>query len=49
LPFAGIAGAIDDTLAGIPVRPVRHFSDLYAVDAEARALARELVQGTRVT
>jgi 1-deoxy-D-xylulose-5-phosphate reductoisomerase len=48
LPFTGIPRTIDETLEGIPVRPVRHFSDLYDVDAEARARARELVQGTRV-
>jgi len=45
LPFLGIAEVIEQTLAGLPDRPVRHFSDLYAADAEARERARELCQG----
>jgi len=45
LPFLGIADVIAQTLASLPERPVRHFSDLYAADAEARERARELCQG----
>ena len=45
LPFLGIAEVIEQTLAALPERPVRHFSDLYAADAEARETARELCQG----
>jgi 1-deoxy-D-xylulose-5-phosphate reductoisomerase len=45
LPFLGIADVIEQTLAALPERPVRHFSDLYAADAEAREQARELCQG----
>jgi 1-deoxy-D-xylulose-5-phosphate reductoisomerase len=45
LPFLGIAEVIEQTLAALPERPVRHFSDLYAADAEAREQARELCQG----
>jgi 1-deoxy-D-xylulose-5-phosphate reductoisomerase len=45
LPFLGIADVIEQTLAALPERPVRHFSDLYAADSEARDHARELCQG----
>jgi 1-deoxy-D-xylulose-5-phosphate reductoisomerase len=45
LPFLGIAEVIEQTLAALPERPVRHFSDLYKADAEARERARELCQG----
>jgi 1-deoxy-D-xylulose-5-phosphate reductoisomerase len=45
LSFLGIAEVVGQTLAALPGRPVRHFSDLYAVDAEARERARELCQG----
>jgi 1-deoxy-D-xylulose-5-phosphate reductoisomerase len=40
LPFTGIARVIDSTLAELPARPVRHFSDLYEADAQAREVAR---------
>ncbi len=36
---------IEQTLDALPPTPVRHFSDLYAADAEARERARELCQG----
>lgn len=36
LPFSGIPRVIEDTLQALPVRPLRHFSDLYDADAEAR-------------
>ncbi len=45
LPFLGIPDVIEQTLAALPPTPVRHFSDLYAADAEARERARELCQG----
>ena len=47
LPFPGIARVIQGALAELPARPVRHFSDLYRADEEARAVARELVAGVR--
>ena len=36
LPFTGIPRVIEDTLQALPARPLRHFSDLYDADAEAR-------------
>ncbi|HEX2161219.1 MAG TPA: 1-deoxy-D-xylulose-5-phosphate reductoisomerase [Thermoleophilaceae bacterium] len=45
LPFLGIPAVIEQTLAALPERPVRHFSDLYAADAEARERAREACEG----
>ena len=42
LPFLGIPAVIEDTLAALPPRPIGHFSDLYAADAEARERSREL-------
>ncbi|HEX2232002.1 MAG TPA: 1-deoxy-D-xylulose-5-phosphate reductoisomerase [Thermoleophilaceae bacterium] len=40
LSFTGIARVIESTLAELPPRPLREFSDLYAADSEARAVAR---------
>jgi 1-deoxy-D-xylulose-5-phosphate reductoisomerase len=40
LSFTNIAGVIESTLSELPARPVRHFSDLYGADAEAREVAR---------
>jgi len=40
LSFTGIARVIESTLAELPARPVRHFSDLYGADSEAREVAR---------
>jgi 1-deoxy-D-xylulose-5-phosphate reductoisomerase len=40
LPFTGIARVIESTLSELPVRPVRHFSDLYEADTLAREIAR---------
>jgi 1-deoxy-D-xylulose-5-phosphate reductoisomerase len=40
LSFTGIARVIESTLSELPAQPVRHFSDLYAADAEAREVAR---------
>ena len=45
LPFTGIAEVIERALEAMPAEPVRHFSDLYTVDAEARERARELTPG----
>jgi 1-deoxy-D-xylulose-5-phosphate reductoisomerase len=47
LPFLGIPEVIERALAAVPVQPLRHFSDLYAADVEARERARELVAGVR--
>jgi 1-deoxy-D-xylulose-5-phosphate reductoisomerase len=43
LPFTGIAEVIERTLDELAPAPVRHFSDLYAADAEAREVARGLL------
>jgi 1-deoxy-D-xylulose-5-phosphate reductoisomerase len=40
LSFTGIAAVIESTLSELPARPVRHFSDLYQADDEAREIAR---------
>jgi 1-deoxy-D-xylulose-5-phosphate reductoisomerase len=40
LSFLGIARVIESTLSELPALPVRHFSDLYAADAQAREVAR---------
>jgi 1-deoxy-D-xylulose-5-phosphate reductoisomerase len=40
LSFTGIARVIESTLGELPARPLRHFSDLYAADSEAREVAR---------
>ena len=45
LPFAAIADVIERTLEAMPAAPVGHFSDLFAVDAEARERAGEAAQG----
>jgi 1-deoxy-D-xylulose-5-phosphate reductoisomerase len=42
LPFTGIAEVIDRTLEAVPAKSVRHFSDLYKADAEAREAARRV-------
>jgi len=47
LTFLGIPDVIERTLDELPTRPVRHFSDLYAADAEAREQARDLCQAAR--
>jgi 1-deoxy-D-xylulose-5-phosphate reductoisomerase len=45
LSFIGIAEVIERVLDELPTEPVRHFSDLYRADAEARERARALVEG----
>jgi 1-deoxy-D-xylulose-5-phosphate reductoisomerase len=42
IAFTGIAWVIEQTLEQLPAQPVRHFSDLYAADAEARERARSV-------
>ena len=42
IAFTAIARVIEQTLEQLPPRPVRHFSDLYAADAEAREVARSV-------
>ena len=42
LPFTGIAEVIDRTLDAVPAKSVRHFSDLYTADTEAREAARKV-------
>ena len=42
LPFTGIAEVIDRTLEAVPAKSVRHFSDLYKADSEAREAARRV-------
>src|SRR3954468_9313537 len=45
LAFTGIAEVIERALDAHEPGPVRHFSDLYRADAEARVGARELIGG----
>jgi 1-deoxy-D-xylulose-5-phosphate reductoisomerase len=40
LSFTGIPRVIESTLSELPAQPVRHFSDLYAADSQARDVAR---------
>jgi 1-deoxy-D-xylulose-5-phosphate reductoisomerase len=40
LPFTGIPHVIESTLSELPAKPVRHFSDLYEADTQAREIAR---------
>ena len=42
LGFTGIPEVIDRTLEAVPPKSVRHFSDLYAADTEAREAARRV-------
>ncbi|HEX4753685.1 MAG TPA: 1-deoxy-D-xylulose-5-phosphate reductoisomerase [Solirubrobacterales bacterium] len=44
LPFTGIAAVIEQTLEAMPARPVTHFEDLFATDAEARERAAASVR-----
>jgi 1-deoxy-D-xylulose-5-phosphate reductoisomerase len=43
IPFTAIAEVVERTLEALPASPPSHFEDLYAVDAEARERARELI------
>jgi 1-deoxy-D-xylulose-5-phosphate reductoisomerase len=44
IPFTGIPEVIDRSLEAVPGGPVRHFEDLFEVDAAARKHARGLVE-----
>jgi len=48
IPFTGISEVIDKCLEAIPGGPVRHFEDLFDVDAAAREHARGLIEGLTV-
>jgi 1-deoxy-D-xylulose-5-phosphate reductoisomerase len=47
LPFLGIPEIVERTLEAVASGPVRHFSDLYAADSEARERAREMLDRVR--
>jgi 1-deoxy-D-xylulose-5-phosphate reductoisomerase len=43
IPYTGIAEVVERTLEALPPTTPGHFEDLFAVDAEARERARELI------
>jgi 1-deoxy-D-xylulose-5-phosphate reductoisomerase len=45
IPFTGIAAVIERVLEEMPARPVGHFDDLFATDAEARRRSEDQVRG----
>jgi 1-deoxy-D-xylulose-5-phosphate reductoisomerase len=45
IPFTGIAAVIERVLEEMPARPITHFDDLFATDAEARERSEERVRG----
>ncbi len=45
IPFTGIAAVIERVLEEMPARPVTHFDDLFAADAEARERSEQQVRG----
>jgi 1-deoxy-D-xylulose-5-phosphate reductoisomerase len=45
IPFTGIAAVIEAVLEEMPARPVTHFDDLFATDAEARQRSQDQVRG----
>jgi 1-deoxy-D-xylulose-5-phosphate reductoisomerase len=45
IPFTGIAEVIEHVLEEMPARPVTHFEDLFATDAEARKRSEDQVRG----
>jgi 1-deoxy-D-xylulose-5-phosphate reductoisomerase len=45
IPFTGIAAVIERVLEEMPARPVTHFDDLFATDAEARRRSEDRVRG----
>jgi 1-deoxy-D-xylulose-5-phosphate reductoisomerase len=45
IPFTGIAAVIERVLEEMPARPVTHFDDLFATDAEARERSAAQVRG----
>ena len=49
IPFTAIAEVVERTLEALPAVTPGHFEDLFAVDAEARERARELIERVGVT
>jgi 1-deoxy-D-xylulose-5-phosphate reductoisomerase len=45
IPFIGIPAVIEGVLEEMPARPVTHFDDLFATDAEARERSEEQIRG----
>jgi 1-deoxy-D-xylulose-5-phosphate reductoisomerase len=45
IPFTGIAAVVERVLEEMPARPVGHFEDLFAADAEARQRAAQRLEG----
>jgi 1-deoxy-D-xylulose-5-phosphate reductoisomerase len=45
IPFTAIPAVIERVLEEMPARPVTHFADLFAADAEARERSEEQVRG----
>ncbi len=45
IPFTGIAAVIERVLEEMPARPITHFDDLFATDAEARERSESQVRG----
>jgi 1-deoxy-D-xylulose-5-phosphate reductoisomerase len=45
IPFTAIPAVIEAVLEAMPARPVGHFDDLFAADAEARERSEEQVRG----
>ncbi|HYJ21217.1 MAG TPA: 1-deoxy-D-xylulose-5-phosphate reductoisomerase [Solirubrobacterales bacterium] len=45
IPFTGIPMVIEHVLEEMPARPVTHFDDLFATDAEARRRSEDQVRG----
>jgi len=45
IPFTGIPAVIERVLEEMPARPVTHFDDLFATDAEARERSEEQIRG----
>jgi 1-deoxy-D-xylulose-5-phosphate reductoisomerase len=45
IPFTGIAAIVERVLEEMPARPVTHFDDLFATDAEARERTESQVRG----
>jgi 1-deoxy-D-xylulose-5-phosphate reductoisomerase len=45
IPFTGISAVIERVLEEMPARPISHFDDLFATDAEARQRSHGQVRG----
>jgi 1-deoxy-D-xylulose-5-phosphate reductoisomerase len=45
IPFTGIAAVIERVLEEMPARPIGHFDELFATDAEARRRSEDQVRG----